>query len=169
VTPPIAAMPARDREPAVVAALVDAANAGRRGARGDAATLPQARDAERRLETLFGCSERLAVYGSLAPGRENHHIVAPLGGSWSEGVVEGEMTRYGWGAAMGYSALHLRPGGPAVAVHVLTSVALPAAWPELDAFEGAEYRRVLVPVWSNGDGGRTLVTVANLYEGSGGG
>jgi gamma-glutamylcyclotransferase (GGCT)/AIG2-like uncharacterized protein YtfP len=166
----MAAMTSGEERIADPTELIDAANVGRRNAPLDPDMRRRAADAERTLEALFGCSEWLAVYGSLAPGRENHHLVEPLGGLWSEGVVEGDLTRYGWGAAMGYSALHLRPGGPAVAVHVLTSAALPAAWPELDAFEGAEYRRVLVPVWSNGDAGRrTLVAVANLYEGAGSG
>ena len=158
-------MPAGNRHATLVTALVAATNAARRSAHLDSDALRQAREAERRLEVLFGCSERLAVYGSLAPGRENHHIVQPFGGDWSEGVVEGDLTRYGWGAAMGYPALHLRPGGPAVRVHVLASPALRFAWPELDAFEGAEYRRVLVPVWTaEPPAARTLLTVANLYE-----
>lgn len=147
--------------------LVDAVNAVRRAGSADAELVRRGVDAEATLEALFGCSERLAVYGSLAPGRENYHVVQPLGGEWSEGVVEGDLTRYGWGSAIGYPALRLRPGGPAVAVRVLESGALPLAWPGLDEFEGTEYRRVLVPVWSSGaTEDRTLLTVANLYEGA---
>jgi gamma-glutamylcyclotransferase (GGCT)/AIG2-like uncharacterized protein YtfP len=138
--------------------LLDAANAARRRS-GTAA------DAEAQLDSLFGTGERLAVYGSLAPGRQNHHIVEPHGGTWTTGVVEGDLLRYGWGAAIGFPALYPRPGGPAVSVHLLTSSALRRTWADLDAFEGAEYRRVLVPVWSAGvASGRVLVTVANLYE-----
>ncbi len=122
-------------------------------------------DAEARLDSLFGTGERLAVYGSLAPGRQNHHIVEPLGGTWTLGVVEGHLAHYGWGAAIGFPALILRPGGRAVTVCVLTSAALRAAWGDLDTFEGPEYRRVLVPVWSTGTrAARALLTVANLYE-----
>ena len=143
-------------------ALVDAANAARR-LTGISDVQPAA-DAEARLERLFRCAERLAVYGSLAPGRSNHHMVAPLGGTWTDGVVEGDLAQFGWGAAIGYPALRLRPGGPPVPVHVLTSPALPGRWAELDAFEGAEYRRVLVPVWSADPKSRVLLTVANLYE-----
>jgi hypothetical protein len=85
-----------------------------------------------------------------------------------EGVVDGDLIVYGSGAASGYSALTLRRDGPAVGVHVLTSAALRGAWDELDAFEGAEYRRVLVPVWSSGEREtRRLVTVANIYEAAG--
>jgi hypothetical protein len=43
-----------------------------------------AADAEQRLEALFRTSQALAVYGTLAPGQPNHHVVAPLGGEWTE-------------------------------------------------------------------------------------
>lgn len=137
--------------------LIDVVNAARR--RGQ-----HAADAEAQLESLFEVGSRLAVYGSLAPGRENHHVVAPLGGTWASGVVEGDLTRQGWGAHLGYPALRLRGGGPAVPVQVLTSEALRGAWAKVDAFEGAEYRRVLVPVWTSAGDERALLTVANLYE-----
>jgi gamma-glutamylcyclotransferase (GGCT)/AIG2-like uncharacterized protein YtfP len=123
-------------------------------------------DAESQLDSLFGTGNRLAVYGSLAPGRQNHHMVAPLGGTWMDGVVEGKLLTYGWGAALGYPALRLHTGGPTVRVQVLSSASLRAAWSDLDAFEGAEYRRVLAPVWTPSPGERGLITVANVYEAS---
>ncbi len=142
----------------MVIELVARVNAARRQRRVTAG-------AEAQLDSLFGTGDRLAVYGSLAPGRQNHHIVERLGGEWTEGVVEGELVTYGWGAAIGYLALYVRSGGPAVPVQLLTSVALRDAWPDLDAFEGAEYRRVVAPVWSPASAGkRLLLTVANLYE-----
>jgi len=148
-----------------VTRLVSAANAARRrsGASGQAHA-PGAADAERRLEALFGISHTLAVYGTLAPGRPNHHVVAPLGGEWTDGLVEGELSPVGWGATLGYPAFRPRVGGPAVAVQVLTSPSLAAAWPTLDRFEGPEYRRIVVPVFRLGPAeGRRLYTVANLY------
>jgi gamma-glutamylcyclotransferase (GGCT)/AIG2-like uncharacterized protein YtfP len=143
----------------VLMELIDVVNAARR--RGTIAS-----DAESQLDSLFGTGNRLAVYGSLAPGRQNHHIVAPLGGTWMDGVVEGDLMTYGWGAALGYPALCLHTGGSAVRVQVLISASLPAAWADLDAFEGAEYRRVLAPVWTSSPGERVLITVANVYEAS---
>jgi gamma-glutamylcyclotransferase (GGCT)/AIG2-like uncharacterized protein YtfP len=138
--------------------LIETANAARRLRR-------VAPEAEAQLDSLFRTTERLAVYGSLAPGRQNHHIVAPLAGRWTEGIVEGDLVTYGWGAALGYPALYPRAGGPAVPVHLLTSDALRHAWDQLDAFEGAEYLRVLVTVRARAPTGeRTLLTVANLYE-----
>ena len=40
-------------------------------------------------ETLYDASHRLAVYGSLAPGQTNHHVVADIPGTWTGGTVEG--------------------------------------------------------------------------------
>jgi gamma-glutamylcyclotransferase (GGCT)/AIG2-like uncharacterized protein YtfP len=149
---------------AEVIALIAAANRLRReqaASRSDATSAESA--PERHLETLFQSSQRLAVYGSLAPGRSNHHVVAPLGGEWTAGVVVGDRVATGWGSTLGFPAFIPRADGPAVAVDVLTSGALPAAWPELDRFEGAEYERVLVAVFVAAPPGRSLYTVANLY------
>jgi gamma-glutamylcyclotransferase (GGCT)/AIG2-like uncharacterized protein YtfP len=109
----------------------------------------------------FGADRRLAAYGSLAPGRANHHLLAPLGGEWRAGLtVEGERVELGWGAALGFPALRWRPGATGVAVHLLTSERLPESWERLDAFEGRDYVRVLVPLHE----GPRLAAVANLYE-----
>ena len=156
---------------AEVTRLLSTANAARwRGGVPGQVHAPDAVDAERRLEAPFRTSHTLAVYGTLAPGRPNHHVVAPLGGEWTDGLVEGDLSPVGWGATLGYPAFRPRPGGPAVAVQVLTSPALAAAWPALDRFEGPEYRRILVPVFTPGPAdGRRLYTVANLYAATEGG
>lgn len=134
--------PDRDR-------LVEALRAANRG---------EHREALARL--LDGPGRRLAVYGSLRPGEENHGVVADLAGEWEEGVVRGHLLEEGWGASMGYPALRWDPQGAAVPVHMLTSDDLPGAWGRLDRFEGPAYRRVWVPVHLSDD--RTVV--ANLYE-----
>ncbi len=90
--------------------------------------------------------QRLAVYGSLAPGRPNHHRIAHLQGQWRSGVVHGELAQRGWGAALGFAGLIWDPAGPEVPVQVLESPALAEAWATLDTFEGADYRRILAPV-----------------------
>src|ERR687890_2822365 len=128
--------------------LVAAANAVRlqRDASGSAAG-SDGRRAERQLDALFGTGHTLAVYGTLAPGQPNHHVVAPLGGEWTDGLVEGDLHPVGWGAALGYPAFRPRAGGAAVAVKLLTAPGLADAWPTLDRFEGPEYRRLLVPVY----------------------
>ncbi len=89
---------------------------------------------------------RLAVYGTLVPGRVNHHELADLRGRWVQGTVHGKLIDVGWGAALGYPGLILDPSGSAVAVHLLESLDLPDHWARLDEFEGPGYRRVVTPV-----------------------
>jgi len=88
------------------------------------------------MQTLF-------VYGSLAPGRPNEHVLAPLGGTWQPAAVRGHLVQLGWGAAMGYPALMLDDAGAEVRGFVFTAAGLPAFWDTLDAFEGDQYQRVL--------------------------
>ena len=70
----------------------------------------------------------------------------------AEGRVRGDLINAGWGAAGGYLGLIPRDDGPWVTVQVFESESLADAWQELDAFEGSEYRRVLIPVYSGGRG-----------------
>jgi len=122
-----------------------------------------ASDAEALLDEQYHHSIRLAVYGSLAPGKKNQHVLAKYGGSWTSGRVRGDVINAGWGAAHGYPGLVPRADGPWVPVHVLESPALPSGWHELDDFEGSEYRRILLPVYAE-DASASLVAVANIYE-----
>ena len=105
---------------------------------------------------------RLAVYGSLAPGRENHYLLAKYPGTWSRGRVRGNVINAGWGAAGGYLGLIPRDDGPWVAVQVFESESLTDAWRELDEFEGSEYQRVLIAVYSE-DADARLLYSANIY------
>jgi gamma-glutamylcyclotransferase (GGCT)/AIG2-like uncharacterized protein YtfP len=149
--------------------LVDAANAPRwQGDASGSDDLSDARRAERRLDDLFRTAHTLATYGTLAPGRPNHHVVAPFGGEWTEGLMEGDLLPVGWGADLGYPGFRPRVGGDAVAVWVLEAPLLAGAWLDLDRFEGEGYRRILVPVFAKEIGSgqaseRRLHTVANLY------
>jgi gamma-glutamylcyclotransferase (GGCT)/AIG2-like uncharacterized protein YtfP len=95
----------------------------------------------------------LIVYGTLAPGRENHHLLADLDGEWSEITIAGVL-----GDWMGYPMFRWSVGGPSVDGWLLRSPMLPAHYPRLDDFETAAYARHLVPyVGSEGAG------VANCY------
>ena len=105
---------------------------------------------------------RLAVYGSLAPGRENHYLLAKYPGTWSRGRVRGDVINAGWGAAGGYLGLIPRDDGPWVAVQVFESESLTDAWRELDEFEGSEYQRTLIAVYSE-DADARLLYSANIY------
>jgi gamma-glutamylcyclotransferase (GGCT)/AIG2-like uncharacterized protein YtfP len=90
----------------------------------------------------YAAEQRLATYGTLAPGRPNHHQVSALGGRWLRGHVRGTLVDAGWGADYGFPGLVLDSTGEDVIVDVLESADLPAHWSRLDEFEGAAYRRV---------------------------
>ncbi|MEX5719187.1 gamma-glutamylcyclotransferase family protein [Geodermatophilus maliterrae] len=107
---------------------------------------------------------RLAVHGSLAPGRPNHHHVAGLGGRWSPGELYGRLVEAGWGASLGYPALVLDPDGSAIGVQVLESADLPAHWPRLDEFEGPGYERVLTTVHTAAGDAEAYVHVLTAPE-----
>lgn len=92
----------------------------------------------------------LAVYGTLAPGRENHHQLDGLAGRWQRGTVRGRVLASGWGSGEGYPALILDAEGPTVEVQVFESDDLPAHWARLDEFEGTGYRRVVTQVQVEG-------------------
>ena len=95
---------------------------------------------------------RLAVYGTLAPGRPNHHQLKGLSGRWIEGTVRGQLLQEGWGAAVGYPGIILDIDGRIVNVLLFESVDLPEHWARLDEFEGSGYRRTVTPVTtSEGD------------------
>ena len=105
---------------------------------------------------------RLAVYGTLRRGQPNHNLIADLGEP-EAGSVAGFLTEWS-----GYPVFHSTCDDPArenerVDVELYRSVKLtPERWSELDRFETAAYRRILVPVRISGGG---LVT-ATIYAGA---
>lgn len=141
--------------------------------RGSAATpdgaVERPASASRAGREIAAARHRLAVYGSLAPGETNHHVVESLGGSWRRGTVRGRLHARGWGATLGFPALIWDPCGDPVEVQLLETRELEAAWSELDAFEGEAYLRILVPVElrPDYDSDRSVraveIVVANLY------
>ena len=88
----------------------------------------------------------LAVYGSLAPGEVNAHVLASLTGSWRPGTVRGILHEEGWGWTKGYPGLRLLADGDPVPVMLFHSPDLPAHWKRLDEFEGEEYERCVTIV-----------------------
>lgn len=86
---------------------------------------------------------RLFVYGTLAPGRPNAHVLAEVPGTWTAATVVGTLLPQGWGAAAGYPGIVLDERGETVHGLVFSSDALPAHWARLDDFEGDGYRRVV--------------------------
>ena len=90
--------------------------------------------------------DHLFVYGTLAPGRANAHVLAPIPGAWEPATVTGTLLPAGWGAAAGYPGIVLDGHGSIVAGFLFTSDTLAEHWARLDAFEGDGYERVLTTV-----------------------
>jgi gamma-glutamylcyclotransferase (GGCT)/AIG2-like uncharacterized protein YtfP len=105
-----------------------------------------------------GARCRLAAYGTLAPGRENHHVLAGLRGAWRPCAIPGRLHPAGWGCTGGFPGLVWDPEACAIPAQLLESPDLPAHWDRLDAFEGSAYHRRVVPVLT--DDGPVL---ANVY------
>ena len=89
-------------------------------------------------------TQRLFVYGTLAPGQPNEHVLTPLAGAWQPATVKGRLMPQGWGAALGFPALAPAANGDAIRGFVFSSLHLADFWPTLDAFEGEQYERVLI-------------------------
>ena len=81
-------------------------------------------------------SHRLFVYGTLAPGRPNEHVLADVPGTWEPATVRGELLPEGWGAALGYPVIILSEDGPEVAGFVFSSDELARHWERLDRVRG---------------------------------
>ena len=113
-------------------------------------------------ENQNAAAQRLAVYGSLAPGKPNHAVIADIHGRWRSGWVEGDLYADGWGAQQGYPGMIWRPGAARIPVELLESESLPAHWKRLDSFEGSDYLRIVVPVFGVDDTRGGLL--ANIYE-----
>jgi gamma-glutamylcyclotransferase (GGCT)/AIG2-like uncharacterized protein YtfP len=114
-----------------------------------------------------GADMRLATYGSLAPGRQNHGQLTDLPGRWIVGHVRGSLIEAGWGAELGFPALVLDPDGTPIEVSIFESEALVHHWQRLDAFEGPGYRRLTVDV-STPEGvlPASIYVLANPTDGS---
>ena len=86
--------------------------------------------------------ERLFVYGTLAPGRPNEHVLADVPGEWQPATVRGTLLPEGWGAAAGYPGIVLDEQGHEVEGLLFSSESLTEQWARLDEFEGEGYERV---------------------------
>ena len=86
---------------------------------------------------------RLFVYGTLAPGRSNAHVLSHVPGSWQRASIHGHLVQAGWGAEQGYPGVIVNATGPIVEGFVLTSDDLENEWVRLDEFEGVQYQRVV--------------------------
>ncbi|MBK9216902.1 MAG: gamma-glutamylcyclotransferase [Chloracidobacterium sp.] len=89
-------------------------------------------------------ADRFFVYGTLAPGRPNGHILGDVPGTWEPATVRGSLIQEGWGAEVGYPGIVLSDDGDEVHGFIFTSADLSTHWDRLDEFEGDGYERVLV-------------------------
>ncbi len=90
--------------------------------------------------------QRLFVYGTLAPGRPNEHVLEKIEGHWEKASVNGRLYAVGWGADYGYPALMLDESAEPVDGMIFASAELGDFWSELDEFEGDGYQRVVTSV-----------------------
>lgn len=86
---------------------------------------------------------RLFVYGTLAPGRSNEHVLAGVPGTWEPATVTGRLLQAGWGAAAGFPGIVMDEHAPEVHGVLFSSESLDEQWDRLDEFEGDGYERVL--------------------------
>ena len=106
------------------------------------------------IDRLFErSSDRLAVYGTLAPGQPNAAVLAGVVGSWNPCTVRGRVTK-----SSGLKTLQWNPSGEEVHVLLFQSKDMPHHWSRLDEFEGSRYVRRLVLVHLPG-----TVAVAYTY------
>ena len=99
-------------------------------------------------------TQNLFVYGTLAQGQPNEHVLTAIGGKWEPATVKGRLRDHGWGAEMGYPVIVLDEVGEDIKGFIFSSDNLDKHWDELDDFEGGEYKRILAEVHRN-DGSST--------------
>lgn len=110
---------------------------------------------EELIEEIFERPEnRLAAYGTLRPGQSNFKVVSEISGQWLPGVIRGSIRE-----VAGYPAYTWNQEGEKVPVEVLISEQLVQEYPRVDEFEGANYKRTLVPVLMD-----DFYHVCNVYE-----
>lgn len=87
---------------------------------------------------------RLFVYGTLAPGQSNEHVLGDVAGEWVKASVRGTLYQQGWGADLGCPGMVPDSQGEVIKGLLFCSAELPQHWDRLDEFEGEEYRRVQI-------------------------
>ncbi len=108
--------------------------------------------------------QHLIVYGTLAPGQSNYHMIAHIRGEWRPAVIRGKLVFLETGPTKGYPAFSPAATGHALSIEsfVFSSDCLVAHWPALDEFEGEGYRRILIRYEpENGDFGYGYVYALN--------
>ena len=97
--------------------------------------------------------ERLVIYGTLAPGKPNHNVIADLGGEYHDCAVHGRISEVD-----GFPHFTWAPSDAGLGALLFSSKQLPGKWDELDRFEGDGYKRRLIP--ATVDSG---LSIASIY------
>ena len=100
-------------------------------------------------------SQRLAVYGTLAPDKANASQLEGLEGHWDEGNVSGTIIEND-----GFLEFYWTLNPTKIAVKVFSADELASQLDRLDRFEGPRYQRILVPIFTNG-----TTSVCQIYQG----
>lgn len=95
-------------------------------------------------------SPSLFVYGTLAPGRPNEHVLAEVPGDCKPAQVRGTLLEHGCGATLGFPVVQLNSRGGVVEGLLFMSAVLDEHWARLDDFEGGGYERVVTDVQLSG-------------------
>lgn len=90
--------------------------------------------------------QHLFTYGTLAPGRKNHHLLEAVPGQWQTAEIRGRLVNAGWGYQSGFPALIPDTQGQLIEGYLFSSTELERCWPTLDRFEGEDYVRIVIPV-----------------------
>lgn len=92
----------------------------------------------------------LIIYGSLAPGEKNHHIISHIEGNWQKATIRGQIIDNGWSVdRSGYPQFKIvedEQKADLIDVMAFTSNQLERHWKSLDEFEASEdYKRITIP------------------------
>ncbi|MEM7195112.1 MAG: gamma-glutamylcyclotransferase family protein [Pseudomonadota bacterium] len=96
--------------------------------------------------------DHLFTYGTLAPGKVNHHVLESIPGTWRPATLRGQLIQEGWGAELGSPGIVPDASREEVTGFLFSFDASPEHWIMLDEFEGDSYRRVQVDVEVEGAG-----------------
>lgn len=102
-----------------------------------------------KLKNICYQEECLFVYGTLAPGRANEHILHNINGNWQEAFIWGKLYKEGWDADMGFPGIRIIEKTERVNGYLFCSEELNRYWKLLDEFEGVAYKRVNSQVFTS--------------------
>ena len=110
-------------------------------------------------------SKILVVYGSLAPGGDNHNQMAGMEGVWENAIIKGILVKKGWGQHLGYPGLKFEPVNQIKPLECLVFIStdLKNHFDRLDKFEGEDYERILIPL-ELGDNRKAIGNVYTLKD-----